>query len=90
MSSGDLNLFFDSDGYIVTGEQLSNMCRAVLNNEIDLLDASFLANAILLSGFDFDSCNTEEIAYLLASPEVEGIALADIREMVPNDSFRET
>ncbi len=86
VTSGDLGLLFDSGQVVVTGEQIEMLCNSVLESKINIYDAQFLSNVIVLSGFDFDNDDTEDAVLLISSPD--SVNLSDIQDAVQMLSSR--
>jgi predicted cupin superfamily sugar epimerase len=67
VTSGDLGLQFDAGEVVVTNKQIEVLCNAILKSEIDAPDGQFVANAIALSGFQFESEDAENALFFLSS-----------------------
>ena len=69
LTSSDLNMKFDLQEATVEKLGLREICLAALEEAIDVYDVSFIANAILLSAFDFEDENLEDVCHLLSDME---------------------
>ena len=67
-TSGDLNMKFDVSDVTVEYTHIRSLCNAVLDSNLEPDDAYFIANLLILSGFDFDRESTEDAIYLLSTP----------------------
>ena len=67
VTSGDIGLQFDSDQVTIRSKQIERLCYNVLESEIDLNDAQFVASVIALCGFEFDNENTEDAVLFISS-----------------------
>lgn len=70
-TSGDLQLKFDSGDVTVTSEQIIELCNSVVEDEIDVADAVFIATVIALSGFEFSNEDVEDAVLFLSSSDSE-------------------
>ena len=60
---------FDLEGALVEKQNLDAICSAALEGKINTSDVSFIANAILLSAFDFADDALEDICHFLSNVE---------------------
>ncbi len=83
VTSGDVGLSFDIDGVVVTGTQVRALFIAALDSEIDLHDARFLSNLVVLCGFDFDKECTEDALHYVTSNAVMNLeSIRDAMQML--------
>ncbi len=83
VTSGDVGLLFDIDGVVVTGTQVRALFIAALDSEIDLHDARFLSNLVVLCGFDFDKECTEDALHYVTSNAVMNLeSIRDAMQML--------
>lgn len=70
LTSADFNVEFSLGETIIEMKDLHTLCLAAIEGLIDETDVRFIANAILLSAFDFIDENTEDACHLLSNSEV--------------------
>lgn len=70
-TSGDLQLKFDSGDVSVASQQIVELCNSVIEGEIDVADAVFIATVIALSGFEFSNDDVEDAVLFLSSSDSE-------------------
>jgi hypothetical protein len=68
-TSSELGFLFDADEFIVSRQDIRQICMAVLNKDISLSLGFFVFNIVALCGFNFDDEVTENTLMFLASPE---------------------
>lgn len=69
LTSSDLKMKFDLQESIVEKQGVRSICMAALDGMIDEYDVSFIANAILLSAFEFENDDLEDVCHLLSNIE---------------------
>lgn len=82
-TSCDFNMKFNSKGAVVKKENIERLCYSFDNNDISSDDITFIATAILLSGFEFDDDVTEDRLHFLSnSGECEENIVAEVNAIL--------